>query len=94
MIMAKSSIAWFLLRVAVKRLHIRIIWAAALATIGTCLTFIFVTIFECHPVSYFWDRYTQEGHCIPSRIYIVLAYIYSSSSIVTDATFALLPAWM
>ncbi|KAH9906368.1 hypothetical protein F4778DRAFT_725582 [Xylariomycetidae sp. FL2044] len=94
MLFSKMSIAWFLLRVAAQRLHRWIIWAALTITTVTCMTFFFVTIFQCHPVSYFWDTYTQEGTCINSTVVIALGYIYSSCAVITDFTFALLPAWI
>ncbi|KAI6083852.1 hypothetical protein F4821DRAFT_183194 [Hypoxylon rubiginosum] len=94
MILAKASIALFLLRVAVRRAHIWIIYGAMAITVVTCLAFFFVLIFQCSPVSYFWDKYTQTGVCIPDDVVSGLGYLYSACSIITDFTFALLPAWI
>lgn len=94
MILAKASIALFLLRVAVRRLHVWIIYGATAITFVTCLAFFLVTVFQCHPVSYFWDKYTQTGTCIPDDVVVGLGYLYSACSIITDFTFALLPAWI
>ncbi|KAI0165998.1 hypothetical protein GGR57DRAFT_1525 [Xylariaceae sp. FL1272] len=94
MLMSKLSIGLFLLRVAVQRIHIWIIYSNMVTTIITCLAFFFVTIFQCHPVSYWWDDYTQSGTCIDSKVVIALAYLYSVCAIITDFTFALLPAWI
>ncbi|KAI1760064.1 hypothetical protein GGR53DRAFT_526557 [Hypoxylon sp. FL1150] len=94
MILAKASIAFFLLRVAVRRIHVYIIYGAMALTFVTCLAFFFVTIFQCSPVSYFWDKYTQTGTCVPDDVIIGLVYLYSACSIITDFTFALLPAWI
>ncbi|KAI0023094.1 hypothetical protein F4780DRAFT_127665 [Xylariomycetidae sp. FL0641] len=94
MIMSKASIGLFLLRVAVKKAHIWIIWIAMSITVVTCLAFFFVTIFQCHPVSYFWDKYSQSGTCVDENVVVGLAYLYSICAILTDFTFALLPAWI
>ena len=94
MAVAKMSIGVFLLRVTVKRLHKWIIQAAMIVTVVTCLTFFFVSTFQCHPVSYFWDKHTQTGKCIPNDVIVILSYVFSVASVVTDFTFALLPAWI
>ncbi|KAI0483136.1 hypothetical protein GGR56DRAFT_663724 [Xylariaceae sp. FL0804] len=94
MIMSKASIGLFLLRVAVRRMHIWIIYAAMSITFITCLAFFLVTIFQCHPISYFWDDYTQSGTCVPGKVITGLGYLYSICSIFTDFTFALLPGWI
>lgn len=94
MTLAKTSIAWFLLRVAVQRIHKWIIHAATVMTIVSCCTFFFACAFQCSPVSYFWDKYTQTGTCISDEVVIALAYLFSAISIISDFIFALLPAWI
>lgn len=94
MLMAKLSIAWFLLRVTVRALHKWIIYVACLMTIASCLTFLFACAFQCWPVSYYWDKYTQTGTCINNEVVIALAYLFSVINIISDFTFALLPAWI
>jgi hypothetical protein len=54
-------------------------------------TFFFVTLFQCHPISYFWNK-SQTGTCVNDDIIIGLGYLYSAFAIITDFTFALLPA--
>ncbi|GAB1318555.1 Rhodopsin domain-containing protein [Madurella fahalii] len=94
MTLAKTSIAWFLLRVAVQRIHKWIIYVASVMTIVSCCTFFFACAFQCSPVSYFWDKYTQPGTCISDGVVIALAYLFSVISIISDFIFALLPAWI
>lgn len=94
MMSAKMSIAWFLLRVTVKPIHKWIIYAAVGMTVVSCLAFFFACIFQCWPISYFWDKYTQTGTCVPDTVVIALAFLFSAISIITDFTFALLPAWI
>lgn len=90
MILSKLSIGWFLLRLTVKRLHIWILWTSILLTVVTGVVFFFVSLLQCSPVSYFWDK-TQEGSCLPIEVIIALAYLYSALNVICDFTFALLP---
>ncbi|CAJ2512379.1 Uu.00g053940.m01.CDS01 [Anthostomella pinea] len=94
MILSKASIALFLLRVTAYRIHVWIIWGAMAISFVTCMAFFFVTVFQCYPVSYFWDQYTQSGTCVNVEVIVALGYLYSVCSIITDFTFALLPAWI
>lgn len=103
MIVSKVSIGYFLVRVTVRRLHTYIIWAAVLISIVAGLTFFFVVLFQCQPISEYWMRYGRgvvgpvdngSGTCLNVEIIIALAYLYSACSIVADFTLALLPAWI
>ncbi|KAL5396638.1 hypothetical protein PMIN02_003019 [Paraphaeosphaeria minitans] len=53
MIAAKISVGLFLLRVAVQPHYRRIIYVVMGATVATGLVFFFVSVLQCHPVSYF-----------------------------------------
>jgi hypothetical protein len=90
MIMTKISIGYFLLRITVERIHIWIIYLAMLLSVVTGLVFFFVTMLQCQPVSYFWNK-SQDGSCINIEIIIALTYMYSAFSVICDFTFAILP---
>ncbi|KAL7958057.1 hypothetical protein V8C34DRAFT_284176 [Trichoderma compactum] len=90
MILTKISIGYFLLRITVERIHTWIIGTVMLVTVVTGIVFFFVTMLQCAPVSYFWDK-TQSGSCINIDVIITLTYIYSALSVICDFTFALLP---
>ncbi|ETS81131.1 hypothetical protein PFICI_06133 [Pestalotiopsis fici W106-1] len=94
MILSKISIGYLLLRVAVKKIHAWIIYGAMVITGITCTIFFFVVIFQCSPVSFFWNKHQDNGTCINIEVIIGLAYLYSACSVITDFTFALLPAWI
>ncbi|KAF2752105.1 hypothetical protein M011DRAFT_516460 [Sporormia fimetaria CBS 119925] len=94
MITSKLSIGWFLLRIAIKRLHTIIIWVAMTMSLVAGVVFFFITLFQCQPISYFWHKVGQEGQCISIEIVIGLAYLYSTFSVISDFTFALLPAFL
>ncbi|KAK6068058.1 integral membrane protein [Seiridium cupressi] len=93
MILSKLSIGYLLLRVAVQRLHTWIIYGAMVITGITCTVFFFVTVLQCQPVSFFWNKH-QSGTCVNMDVIIALAYLYSTCAVITDFTFALIPAWI
>ncbi|KAK3290542.1 uncharacterized protein B0H64DRAFT_479240 [Chaetomium fimeti] len=94
MALTKISIAFFFRRVIVERVHKWILNTAAILTVASCLVFFFASIFQCWPVSYYWDKYSQTGTCIPDRVVIALVMLFSVINIITDFTFALMPAWI
>lgn len=57
-------------------------------------TFFFVCLFQCYPVSYMWDRISQQGKCVDNTVITILGYVYSIFSIISDFTFAIIPAFM
>lgn len=63
-------------------------------SVVSCAAFFFVTLFQCNPISYFWNTSTQEGTCVNIEIVIALGYLYSVFSIISDFTFAILPAFI
>ena len=65
---------------------------AAIATIGmiaisTTIIF-FMTVFSCHPVTFFWNRDIRGGTCINVN---KLAYANSAMSIIQDLLIVALP---
>ncbi|KAH8671503.1 hypothetical protein BX600DRAFT_537877 [Xylariales sp. PMI_506] len=90
MTLSKLSIAIFLLRITVQRIHRYIIVVALVFSVLSGLIFLLITMLQCKPISYFWDQ-NQDGSCLSTEIIIILVYIYSSFSMVCDFTFALLP---
>ncbi|KAH7068824.1 hypothetical protein BKA63DRAFT_96071 [Paraphoma chrysanthemicola] len=93
MITSKISIGLFLLRVTVKTIHKWIIYAAMGISFLTGFVFFFVTLLQCSPISYFWDR-SGPGSCIPIDVIIALTFLYSACAIITDFTFAILPIFL
>jgi hypothetical protein len=55
--------------------------------------FLFVTIFQCTPVSFFWNR-SQPGSCVKIDFVIALTYSYSLVNAICDFTFGLMPVWL
>ncbi|CAI6292913.1 unnamed protein product [Periconia digitata] len=93
MIAAKLSIGIFLLRVTIRPMHKRVIYLVMGLTILTGLVFFFVTLLQCRPIDYFWNR-KIPGSCINVDVIIGLTFLYSIISIICDFTFAILPIFL
>lgn len=90
MITSKLSIGVFLLRITIQRVHHYILYLAMLCSVLSGLVFFFVTLLQCQPITYFWNK-DQNGSCLDPNIIAALTYLYSAISMVCDFTFALLP---
>lgn len=94
MIAAKISIGLFLLRITIRSLHRWIINISMGLTVLTGIVFFFVTLLQCMPVSYFWDKSLANGRCINIEVIIGLTYLYSAISAICDFTFGILPIFL
>jgi len=94
MVASKFSVGFYLLRITPQKLHRWIIYAALGATVVASSTFFFVTLFQCKPVSFAFNKFTETGTCINIDTIINVVYGYSTLAIFTDITFTLLPAWL
>lgn len=93
MMLSKASIAAFMLRIVVQRSHIWTIYIAISLTIVAGTIFFFVSLFQCHPISYFWNK-DQNGSCLNVDIVIALGILYSVFSALTDLAFTILPIFI
>ncbi|KAL5114970.1 hypothetical protein ACEQ8H_007143 [Pleosporales sp. CAS-2024a] len=93
MIFTKISIGYLLLRISFKRLHTWILYLAMLTSVVAGGAFFFVTVFQCWPVYRFWKDHNQSV-CVSNNLIIGLAYTYSAFSILSDFTFAIIPAFL
>lgn len=91
----KFSIAVFLLRIAVARVHKVIIWTtvAVIEIYGAFYFFLFVL--QCRPSAYFWTQYTGgKGTCINPTITVDATYVYSAISCAADWTLGIIPVFL
>ncbi|KAK6851677.1 hypothetical protein PG995_011802 [Apiospora arundinis] len=93
MIASKISIGLFLLRITVIKVHKWIIYVVLFLSVITGMVFFFVTLLQCQPLYYFWNK-DGQGTCVPPSIIAALTYLYSAFSVLCDFTFALLPLHM
>ncbi|KAI0184773.1 hypothetical protein EV127DRAFT_224571 [Xylaria flabelliformis] len=94
MIASKISIGVFLLRLTVSKMHHYIIYVVMLFTVASGIVFFFVTLFQCNPITFFWDKSIRGGWCIDPHIIAALTYLYSAFSVICDFTFAILPMFL
>lgn len=96
MITSKLSVGVFLLRITVKKVHIWIIYFAMFASLLAGVLFFFVSLFQCWPISHFWEQWdpSAEGKCMKVDVIVALSYLYTVFSIASDFTFAILPAFL
>ncbi|KAF2121552.1 hypothetical protein BDV96DRAFT_216584 [Lophiotrema nucula] len=94
MICVKISISLFLLRVIVLKLQRWIIYVCMALTVFTGLVFLFVTLLQCSPISYFWNRAIPGGYCISIEVIIGLTFLYSAINAVCDFTLGILPIFL
>ncbi|KAH7021619.1 uncharacterized protein B0I36DRAFT_334894 [Microdochium trichocladiopsis] len=91
---SKISVGCYLLRIATQRIHRWIIYLALAATILTSTAFFFVTLLQCNPIPFAWQKITGSGTCIDIDTVINIMYAYSSLTLFADLAFTLLPAWL
>lgn len=58
-------------------------------TVGIVL--FFVAMFQCQPVSYYWDRLSIEGHCLDMDLLLGIVYMYSAVAATCDFIIGILP---
>ncbi|KAF2797316.1 hypothetical protein K505DRAFT_269741 [Melanomma pulvis-pyrius CBS 109.77] len=88
----KISVGFFLLRITIILIHvwiIRIIMAIT-AVVGT--TYTFVVLFQCKPISYWWDlNPAHTGTCLSPSLVTNFTFVVSALNSFADWTFAILP---
>ncbi|KAI1840394.1 hypothetical protein JX265_007215 [Neoarthrinium moseri] len=93
----KASIAIFLLRICVTRVHKIIIWTVIGVTELYSFFFFLLFVLQCRPTSLFWLRYSTnppEGNCLDASVVANAFYGYSAISCVTDWTYSILPIFL
>jgi hypothetical protein len=84
----KLAILLFYLRIFPNELFRMFTFAGLAFVTGSCLAFTLGTIWQCAPLSYFWDRSIPGGHCIPSAPWWVS---FSALNLFTDFYILFLP---
>lgn len=90
--MLKISVGFFLLRIAIVRLHIWIIRIIMVVSGIVGIAYTFVVIFQCKPVSFWWDlNPTHTGTCLSPTLVVYCAFVVSGLNAFADWAFAILP---
>lgn len=93
MAFSKISIAILYLRLTVVTWHRYLLYLVALVSICAGVMFIFFSMLQCQPASYFWDK-LQDGGCVDPSLITALTYLYSGLSLFCDFAYAILPIFM
>ncbi|KNG85657.1 hypothetical protein ANOM_005580 [Aspergillus nomiae NRRL 13137] len=73
-----------------QRIYSAILYTVIVFTIVAGLLNLAVGIFQCLPLSYYWDRLTAPGKC-HDDLEMLVVYINSSAAIVCDLVIGILP---
>lgn len=93
--LVRTSVALFLLRVARERIHRWILWVDLAVYWSVSIMFLFVVMFQCEPLSYFYDQVLgAKGKCLPSDIVPNVTFVHSAFGALCDLVFAALPIAM
>ncbi|KAM6514145.1 hypothetical protein FALCPG4_015304 [Fusarium falciforme] len=94
-VFVRLSVALFLLRICTKSSHKWILTACLVVVIVTSLVYLCATLFQCLPVTYYWQRFELEeraGHCSTARLVPNTAIVLSIVAAISDWLIALIPA--
>ncbi|KAL2831599.1 hypothetical protein BJY01DRAFT_260504 [Aspergillus pseudoustus] len=90
----RQSIVILLFRFCLERLHMIVLWVVSILSLAVGIVFLFFTIFQCNPVSFYWERLTTQGKCIDIDVLTDIVYFYSAVAAACDLTIGLLPAFL
>ncbi|PYH89014.1 hypothetical protein BO71DRAFT_466207 [Aspergillus ellipticus CBS 707.79] len=97
-ILCKCSICVFLMRITVKRAQLISLFLVMACTVVVGLAFMFLLLFQCRPLSYFWQRAsfdgTAQGQCINIQVIIAMTYAYSAIAAICDLAVGVVPVMM
>lgn len=88
----KLSLLFFYLRIFPERKVQRLLWGTVVFVALFGIIFVFLAIFQCTPISYFWTKWDGEhkGSCIDIN---ALSWSNAAISIALDAWMLALPFW-
>jgi hypothetical protein len=88
----RLSIAVFLLRISIKPGQQWVIYGTLAMIIGFSVFYLFLVLFQCKPVSFFWRQYEGlEGSCINPAAVPDASIAHSVVSFTADWILGLLP---
>jgi len=91
----RLSIAVFLLRICITRTHRFTIYGTLGLVLGFSTFYLFLVIFQCHPLSFFWGQYAgMKGSCIDAAAVPDASIAHSAISFTADWILGLLPIFL
>ncbi|KAJ4989717.1 integral membrane protein [Stagonosporopsis vannaccii] len=87
----KFSIGYFYLRVAVQRWHVWTIKVLMAGTILFSIVYFFLVMFQCIPVSEFWNNHPSSDRCLPAGPTKGITYALGAVNAAADWILGTLP---
>ena len=95
MILLKIAVGLFLLRFATSRKQTWFLYACTSSCVVVGLFYWFLILFQCRPVSYWWNLDTgAHGECISIEFLLDSSYVAAGLNVWSDLTFAVIPMIM
>lgn len=84
------------LRVTTIRTHRIFIWVVMSLTLFVSVIFFFLVMFQCQPISFFWDplRNPSHGRCISDRATTSATYLHSAVVATGDWSYGIFPFFL
>ncbi|RMZ74533.1 integral membrane [Pyrenophora seminiperda CCB06] len=90
----KFAIGYFYLRFAVEPWHIRCIQLLMAGTVLCGLVYFFLVMFQCTPISEFWNEHPASSHCLSNGPTLGISYSLSVINAIADWALGLLPCFI
>ena len=92
----KIYIVIFLKQISILRSQVLVIWTVIIAFSIVSTYYLFLMTFQCHPVSFFWERYGvgASGTCISPTIIVASSYVHSVFTAISDWTLGTMPIFI
>jgi hypothetical protein len=90
----KFTVGIFLLRICSLTWHKVTIWAVLISCLVFNLFYVFVAAFQCRPVEYFWEQYTNStmtGSCLSKQLITSSTYAAVGVNALADWVLGLIP---
>ncbi|KAK7606994.1 hypothetical protein BKA81DRAFT_304393 [Phyllosticta paracitricarpa] len=90
----KIAVGIFLLRIAVKRVHVLIIYVVNAAVGVFSMAYFLAFLLQCNPVQTFWTIAPNNEHCLAPTTVVAFTYAASGLSSCADWIYGILPAFI
>jgi hypothetical protein len=92
----RLSIAVFMTKLCSKKIHFYILYTTMTLIVGYSIFYFFIVIFQCHPVSYFWNQAMEgaNGSCLNEAVIPRATFGHSVLSAMADVVLSVLPGYL
>ncbi|KAL7770288.1 hypothetical protein CFE70_000221 [Pyrenophora teres f. teres 0-1] len=90
----KFAIGYFYLRFAIEPWHVRFTQLLMAGTVLCGLIYFFLVMFQCTPISEFWNEHPASSKCLSKGPTLGISYSLSVINAIADWAFGLLPCFI